>query len=352
MSIGIRAALAAAALLCSTGLSGQDAEDGIQGRLLDARSRTPIAGAAVTLVPRGAPRPIGQALTDENGRFSFKGAPPGLYHLRVEAFGYAADAERTLEYRGGLHRIDVSVLPSPVELGGIDVVVTRPAVVEEQTQLISGIVLDGRSEEPLPELSIVLRDVADEVTGRTTTDREGHFVFAVGRPGLYHLELNRMGYDSAGGTAVAVARGQDVYVEVRAHPTAFGVGEIRVSVPRELPSLEANGFYRRRELGRGDFYDPRDVRRKYGVLATQLFRNLEDVTVVRRRIWFRGTIGPGGLPCHPTIILDGLELKEVHIDEIVIKRMIRAVEVYKQIGDIPQKWRGHGTCGVIAVWTN
>lgn len=341
-----------AALLCAAGAVGQEAGDTIRGRVLDARTRTPVPGALVILTRGEPPDTVGQALTGDDGLFAFAAVSAGSYQLRVEAFGYAADASRTLAYRGRVLRIDVSVLPSPVAAGGIEVVVTRPAVVGGQTQVISGVILDAESEDPLPELAVSLRTVRDELLGWTTSDGDGHFVFAVAEPGLYQLGFTAMGYDSTATAALAVARGQDVYVELRAEPTPFGLGEIRVTAPHDLPHLEAAGFYRRRELGRGDFYGPRELDRLPGMLTSQLLRQLEDVTVVRWGMWIRTT----GLPCEPTIVLDGLELRGTEtyhrtLDQIVPERTIRAIEVYKHIHEIPQKWRGDRTCAVIAIWT-
>lgn len=350
-------AVAALLLLAPAGTAAQEVTgDTLVGRVIDARSRTPIPGARLILTREGAPRPAADILTGDDGRFALPGLPQGTYTVAVHAFGYAAVADRSVVYRGGIHRLDVAVLPTALELEGIDVVVTRPAVVAERTQLVSGIVLDGRADFAIPDLDVALQNVAGEVVGRTTTDREGHFVFAVGQPGLYQLRLARMGYDSAAATHIAVAPGEDVYVELRAEPTAYGLGEVRVSAPRTLPLLEATGFYHRRELGRGDFYGPAQVDSLPAVLASQLLRRLRDVTLFPGILHIRGTIGPGGKPCRPRIVLDGMELKGMSLegmtlDELVPKNIIRAVEVYKHPGDIPQQWRGHLTCAVIAIWT-
>lgn len=346
-----------AALLWAGGAAGQEAGDSIRGRVLDARTRTAVPGAVVTLTRGEVRDTVGRALTGDDGRFGFAVAARGVYRLRVEAFGYTADASRTLDYQGGALSVDVSVLPSPLAAGGIEVVVTRPAVVEDQTQVISGVILDAESEDPLADLAVSLRTVRDELLGWTTSDADGHFVFAVAEPGLYRLGFTAMGYDSTATVRVAVARGQDVYVELRAEPTPFGLGEIRVTAPHDLPRLEAAGFYRRRELGRGDFYGPRELDRLPGVLTSQLLRQLEDVTVVPWGMWVRGTFGPMGMPCRPTIVLDGMELRDIEtrgrtLSQIVPERTIRAIELYKHIHEIPQEWRGDRTCAVMAIWTD
>lgn len=305
---------------------------------------------------------VSRVLTGDDGRFTFVAIPEGRYRLAVEAFGYSGDAGRVLEYAGEVVRVDVAVAPSPLETEGIDVVVTRPAVVDEDFQMISGVVLDAESEDPLPELSVSLRTVRDELLGWTTTDADGHFVFAVAEPGLYRLAFTALGYDSTAVASVAVARGQDVYVELRAEPTPFGLGEIRVTAPRDLPRLEVVGFYRRRELGRGDFYEPREVREIPAQLPSQLLRQLEDVSVARDRgIWIRGTFDSRGNPCVPDLYLDGMQMGAETIEELILKNQVLAVEVYKRIHGIPQRWRGmnvetgsmemNATCAVIAIWT-
>lgn len=329
--------------------------DVIQGRVLDSRSRTPVQGAEVQLIPDGETQPVARSITDRDGRFSFVGPAAGAYRIQVDAFGYVVQGSREIRYDGGVLTLDVAVLPSPLEAGGIDVVVTRPAVVQDRTQIISGRVLDGENDdEPIAEIEMVLRNVRDEVLGITTTDHDGHFSFAVADPGLYRLALRRIGYSSESVASVAVTPEQDVYVEVRARPTAVGLGEIRVTAPRKLPWLEANGFYRRRELGRGDYYDPRQVLAIPAVQPTQLLRRLEDVTVTPGLggIYFRGTTDFNtNDPCVPTIMLDGHMLRGMPIDQMLPKRMIEAVEVYKRVGEIPQRWLEPGMCGLIVIWT-
>lgn len=329
--------------------------DVIQGRVLDSRSRTPVPGAEVQLIPDGETQPVARSITDRNGRFSFVAPAEGSYRIQVDAFGYVVQGSREIRYEGGVLTLDVAVLPSPLEAGGIDVVVTRPAVVRNRTQIISGRVLDAENRnEPIAEIEVVLRNVRDDVLGLTTTDHDGHFSFAVADPGLYRLALRRIGYSSESVASVAVTREQDVYVELRARPTALGLGEIRVTAPKKLPWLEANGFYRRRELGRGDYYDPRQVLAIPAVLPTQLLRRLEAITVTPGLggMYFRGTYDPNtNDPCVPAIMLDGHMLRGTPIDQMLPKRMIEAVEVYKRIGEIPQRWLEPSMCGLIVIWT-
>ncbi|MFL5272538.1 MAG: carboxypeptidase regulatory-like domain-containing protein, partial [Anaeromyxobacteraceae bacterium] len=92
----------------------------VQGRALDARSRSPVAGASVIALTgdRSAGRP--EATTDAAGRFRLTGLPPGPLRLRLVAPGYApAEREATV---GHLADVDLG----DIALGGAaDATATR-----------------------------------------------------------------------------------------------------------------------------------------------------------------------------------------------------------------------------------
>jgi protocatechuate 3,4-dioxygenase beta subunit len=62
----------------------------IAGRVTDADSGAPIAGARVTIAGPGTPGAANPLVTDEQGRFQRGGLAPGRYQLSAAARGYAA----------------------------------------------------------------------------------------------------------------------------------------------------------------------------------------------------------------------------------------------------------------------
>lgn len=80
----------------------------IVGRVSDADSKAPIAGARVTLLPNTRPSPMllqtpPMATTDENGRFSFEGVAAGQLRVTAQKQGFAfepSDAQ-VIEARAG-----------------------------------------------------------------------------------------------------------------------------------------------------------------------------------------------------------------------------------------------------------
>jgi 5-hydroxyisourate hydrolase-like protein (transthyretin family) len=324
----------------------------VRGRVLDAASDTPIRGAAVALVDADG-GVVGATQTDDEGRFVVDGAPVGSYELRLEALGYEATGGERVEVGAGPVLIRVLVEPAPVETEGIVVRVQRqPSHLRARRQVISGKVLDARSDDPVSAMSVVVRDVDEEKVGQTLTDEDGRFFVIVEDPGLYHLSVARMGYDDDAAAGVAVSPGQDLYLELRVQPRAFGMEPITVTAPRVLPYLEANGFYDRMKRGHGSFIGPRDMDRFPASFPTQLLRRIPGVSVTPRgRVAMRGAGSLGGPGCTPRIILDGMGISGGSIDDLVPLAFIDAMEVYRGAATVPPRWRSHATCGVIVIWT-
>ena len=223
------------------------------------------------------------------------------------------------------------------------------------THIIAGLVLDAHTGEPLPGMDVTVRNVHREIAGRTISDDDGRFWISVGDAGLYRLAVSGFGYDSTATAEVAVARDQDLYLEVRIEPRPIGLGEIRVSAPHTVPWLLASGFYDRQRRGFGHFIGPKDLERVPGSFPSQVLRRVPGIRVLMGgRIVIRGGEGFMGGGCHPRVLLDGMAMRvgpNESIDDLVPLRWIDGIEIYKSAPTIPARWRAHNTCGVIAIWT-
>ena len=233
---------------------------------------------------------------------------------------------------------------------------SAPAVAQERPAgpagTIAGLVLDARTDEPLPGADIVVENVRGERVGRAISDETGHFFVALEGPGLYALRLVRLGYDSTTTVQVAAARDQDLFVEIRANPLAVGLDPIRVSAPRVVPYLVATGFYARERRGLGSFVGPKELQRIRGAFPSQALRRIPGVHVRFGHITMRGSADSFGSECTPAVYLDGMQLRMNQIlDDLVPMQFIEAIEVYKGPSTIPAQWRGNGACGVVALWT-
>lgn len=89
-------------------------------RVLDAESRFPVEGAAVSVLPGGS-RP-----TDGAGRAQFEELAPSLAQVTVEMIGYARRTEPVSLHPGRTTALDVALTVQAVPLRPIEVVVRLP----------------------------------------------------------------------------------------------------------------------------------------------------------------------------------------------------------------------------------
>lgn len=89
-------------------------------RVVDAQTRAPVEGAAVSVLPGGS-RP-----TDRAGRAAFGDLPPSLAQVTVEMIGYARRTEPVSLHPGRTTALDVAMTVEAVPLRPIEVVVRVP----------------------------------------------------------------------------------------------------------------------------------------------------------------------------------------------------------------------------------
>jgi Carboxypeptidase regulatory-like domain len=128
----------------------------ITGRVIDAGTQAPIAGARVILLPAPMARPAGpmggppaQAVTGDDGMYTFSGVPEGRYRVQVQKIGFAPPTDTPM--------LQVSAGQT---LAGPDLRLTKGGA-------ISGRVLDARGE-PMTEVMVtaVRKPTGDSGRGR------------------------------------------------------------------------------------------------------------------------------------------------------------------------------------------
>lgn len=89
----------------------------LTGRVLDAETRTPLAGAVVTVRPRGL-----QTLTDDEGRFRIEGVTPGMLTVEADFLGYGTGVETSVMARTSRPTfVQLELKPVALEVEGITV---------------------------------------------------------------------------------------------------------------------------------------------------------------------------------------------------------------------------------------
>ena len=152
--------LAALAAPPASGQAAPSAEEAtLRGRVVDARSGRPLAGARVAW--EHARRP---ALTDTAGRFVFEGLDPEPGIVTVDHYGYGTRVWRA-RAAAGSDVGDLALEPDPLLLEGVTVVTDRLAEVERMIRnRRNAVPFAVRALDQDRLVSTGARDVADFLT--------------------------------------------------------------------------------------------------------------------------------------------------------------------------------------------
>ena len=152
------------------------------GVVLDARTRTPVVGAHVSLPDRG----FGDEVTDADGRFQFEGLSPDRYIAIAVARHAYGRSEGSVRVGLGQHVDDVVVLLQPA--AGVE-----------------GKVLVGAPPKPCSEPSLSLLAGDDRVALDSRAGPDGSVRIDGVRPGTYRLCVSCEGYTAVMSAPVEVA---------------------------------------------------------------------------------------------------------------------------------------------------
>jgi thermitase len=152
----------------------------ITGRVSDAGSGSPIAGATVTDGTR-------TTTTDASGEYTIAGVPPGTYQVTASKEGYESSSLTATVSEGNT---------APADLALTRIVVPGT---------ITGSITDAGSGSPIAGATVTAN------SRTTTTDASGEYTIAGVPPGTYQVTASKSGYESSslivtvseGNTAVA-----------------------------------------------------------------------------------------------------------------------------------------------------
>jgi TonB-linked SusC/RagA family outer membrane protein len=116
MSLGRTLCLALlAALLGAAGLSAQDPTGTVAGRVVEAASREPVPGAAVSVGTR-------TAVSGQDGRFSIAGVPAGSQTVRATRVGFGAGSATVAVSAGQTSTVEIALSTAALQLEGLVVI--------------------------------------------------------------------------------------------------------------------------------------------------------------------------------------------------------------------------------------
>ena len=341
----------------------------ITGQVLDALTRDPIPGVAVTFASRSPDdQPDLELETDSEGRFAVPSIAVGEYRL---------------ELRHPLY--NPSVGDFTVVRAGPFVTAMQP-VVHGDNELLTGVVGVLTDAETGDVLSGVTVRTGQGQTG-TFTDSKGEFLFDDLIPGQHLLEFSMIGYATRADT-IRVTASRVTNVEVSLGVDPVGLEPIVVSVERREAKLQDVGFYHRRQVGFGKYIDRLDIENRGPMEVTDLFsgmpgvelfthptsalgkfvvlragrlpwgsKTLTDEEIGERRERFQDLQQPEYNRCFPAVYIDDLLAHSggadpARLDDLLAPAAIAGIEVYPSTAGLPAKYHtGGARCGVIVVWT-
>ncbi|QAS52292.1 carboxypeptidase regulatory-like domain-containing protein [Halobacillus litoralis] len=90
----------------------------LEGQVLDAFGEFPLPGAVVQLFPAQSLIPVANAVTDEDGFYSFNGVAPGEYTVTASLTGYARGAVGATVIENQVTIIDIFLMPDQASISG------------------------------------------------------------------------------------------------------------------------------------------------------------------------------------------------------------------------------------------
>jgi hypothetical protein len=94
----------------------QAMQGAVAGRILEAETAQPVAGAVVSVADVGR-----TTAADDSGRYVLQGIPAGQHEITVHFVGYARESLQALVPDEGRLEIDFRLRPDPVRMSSVDV---------------------------------------------------------------------------------------------------------------------------------------------------------------------------------------------------------------------------------------
>jgi len=230
------------------------------------------------------------------------------------------------------------------------------------------VLIDGATAAPISEALVSL----DALGRRTLSDSAGTAVFLDVPPGAYTLRFRHIAYGEQ--TALVEVEGMtSAIIGVQLDPRAIAVAPLEVLIEQRPRYLENQGFYDRRAVGMGSFFDPLFVERwgqgaaasadrfiKLLVDMSPQLASMTGTTASNGNAW-EASIGGGFTGQCPAIYIDGqrafndpgLNGRASRELDMLSTYTLGAVEIYASSHGVPDfALEPTVGCGSIVIWTN
>ena len=234
------------------------------------------------------------------------------------------------------------------------IVAVSASGLQAQTTLIGRVRADS-SQTPLAGA-----EVSIDALGRSTrTDESGRFVLSGLEPGLRHVQVRRIGYQSVGKMIQLVA-GAEREADFLLERAVVKLDSVVVTTQRDrfMTDFEAN-----RRIGLGHFFTRVELEKQGISHLAQAFDGIAGVKVERKPIGAtmresnQAYVANRRRNCLSTVYLDNVLMygrasdMAFNINSIPVDQ-IEAIEYYSGPAQTPARYSAlNSNCGVVVIWT-
>lgn len=155
----------------------------LQGQVVDASNRKPIAGATVSTAGR-------RVRTDQSGRFELEDLNPGVYRVKVMSSGFSEDEQSVTIRAGATSRDQFALKPQEDSKRTVRVVPEAPRVTTAvRLGQVRGRVVDAASGTPIAGAVVAVSGQQRAITGR-----DGSYSLNALPPGSHQVSISRAGF--------------------------------------------------------------------------------------------------------------------------------------------------------------
>ncbi|MFQ3545546.1 carboxypeptidase regulatory-like domain-containing protein [Halobacillus rhizosphaerae] len=147
----------------------------IEGQVLDAFGEFPLSGAVVQLFPAQSLIPVANAVTDQDGFYSFSGVAPGEYTVTASLTGYARGAVGATVIENQVTIADIFLIPNPASISGT---------------------VTSNDGSPIQGATVRVVDQNETVLGTGVTAFDGSYVIGNLPPGSHTVIFSASGFGS------------------------------------------------------------------------------------------------------------------------------------------------------------
>ena len=193
--------------------------------------------------------------------------------------------------------------------------------------IISGTLLDGEFNDPLPFANVVLKIASDQIfIEGITTDFDGKFTFEV-TDGVYEIELSYVGYETQQITAIKIAGEKEVIVDVTLNPLSNNLDEVIVTTSQRKNSEVAILAIQKKSINLVDGLSAQSIKKTGDTNLASAIKRIPGVSIQEDKFVYVRGLGDR----YSKTLLGGLEVPGLDPDKNTLQLDVFPTNILENI---------------------